>query len=179
MLYCCMATGLVKGPGWTRGFTERLKGLTQAAVATASDLTMQALIALGVQRLAVVTPYPNDVAERVASFFSAHGFEVVAEKHMPAKDIQSVNDYPPETAYRLVRSLDLFSADGVCILATDFRTLEALAPLEKDLCKPVVSTNQAIMWGGLHIAGIKEKISGCGRLLAELPPLPPLPTITG
>ncbi len=29
----------------------------------------------------------------------------------------------------------------------------------RDLGKPVVSTNQAVMWAGLHITGVEEKIA--------------------
>lgn len=172
ILYCCMATGLIKGPGWAREFSDRLRGRTEVPVAAASDLTMQALQALGVRRVAIVTPYPEHVAERVAPFFRAHGFHVVAERHLAGTDIQSVNDHPPETAYRLARSLDLSAAQGVCILATDFRTVEALAPLEGDLGLPVVSTNQAVLWGGLRLSGVTASIPGYGRLLADTVPLP-------
>ena len=38
------------------------------------------------------------------------------------------------------------NADGIIIVATNFRTLEVLGLLEQELRKPVMSSNQALMW---------------------------------
>jgi maleate cis-trans isomerase len=44
-------------------------------------------------------------------------------------------------------------------------TLDALAPLEIDAGKPVISAASAMMWNALRTAGIRHNVSGYGRLL--------------
>lgn len=167
LVYACMGTALVKGVAWSDQLREEMRALTRAQVVTAAQLTMDALRQLGIRRVAIATPYPALLQPKVRPYFEAHGFEVVSERHLGVSNVREVGTYGPEAAYDLVRSLDVSRAEGVCILATDFRTFEALDRLERELGKPVVSTNQAILWGSLRAGGLTEPISGCGRLLGE------------
>jgi maleate cis-trans isomerase len=44
-------------------------------------------------------------------------------------------------------------------------TLPAMELLEQDLGKPVISSASAMMWHALRLAGVRQSISGYGRLL--------------
>jgi maleate isomerase len=71
-------------------------------------------------------------------------------------------------AYRLGRSADVPDADAVFIACTALPTLDVLAPLEADLGKPVVSANQATMWGALRLAGVATTgLEGRGALYRQ------------
>ena len=172
MVYACMGTALVKGVEWSNRLRAEMRALTRAQVVTAAQLTMDGLRLLGVRRVAIATPYPELLQPKVRPYFEAHGFEVVSERHLGVANVRQVGSYGPEAAYHLVRSLDVSRADGVCILATDFRTFEALEWIERDLGKPVVSTNQAILWGSLRAGGLTEEIAGYGRLLRDTRRIP-------
>ena len=165
MVYACMGTALIKGVAWSDTLRAEMERQTRARVTTAAQLTMAGLRRLSVRRVAIATPYPEMLQPLVRPYFEAHGFEVVAETHLGVSNVRQVGSFGPEAAYRLARSLDVSKAEGVCILATDFRTFEALDWLERDLGLPVVSTNQAILWGALRTAGLDDVVPGCGRLL--------------
>lgn len=165
MVYACMGTALVKGVAWSDRLRNEMAALTRAPVTTAAQLTMAGLTRLGVRRVAIATPYPEFLAAKVRPYFEHHGFDVVAEQHMSVSNVRQVGTFGPEAAYKLARTLDRERAEGLCILATDFRTLEAIESLERDTDRPVVSTNQAILWGALRAGGLTDSISGCGRLL--------------
>ena len=47
------------------------------------------------------------------------------------------------------------------------RTLEILAPLEKETRVPVVSSLPHALWSGMRLLGLKVKAPGYGRLLAN------------
>ena len=66
----------------------------------------------------------------------------------------------------MARKANRPEADAVCLLATDLRSFPILQQLEDDLGKPVISTNQAILWKSLLAAGMKPEIQGYGRLLS-------------
>ncbi|MFM9888834.1 MAG: hypothetical protein ACKVQT_37905 [Burkholderiales bacterium] len=172
MVYACMGTALVKGVAWSDALRREMTQITRARVVTAAQLTMAGLRHMSVRRVAMATPYPEMLQALVRPYFEAHGFEIVAERHLGISNVRQVGVYGPEAAYKLARSLDTSRADGVCILATDFRTLEALEWLERDIGKPVVSTNQAILWGCLRTGGVADAIAGCGQLLRETGGIP-------
>ena len=55
-------------------------------------------------------------------------------------------------------------ADGVVIVATNFRTLEVLTVLEQELRKPVISSNQALMWVAHQMLGLPQGQVDWGEL---------------
>ena len=54
---------------------------------------------------------------------------------------------------------------------TDWRALETVDRLEKNLGKPVVTANQATIWAAFRTLGITEPIKGYGRLMESLTPM--------
>ncbi len=46
--------------------------------------------------------------------------------------------------------------------------MAVLETLERDLGKPVISSNQASLWQALRMAGVREAIPCFGRLLREI-----------
>ena len=48
---------------------------------------------------------------------------------------------------------------------TNVRTLEVIEPLERELGRPVVTSNQAGLWHALRLVGVDAAIPGYGRLL--------------
>ena len=60
---------------------------------------------------------------------------------------------------------DVPQAEAICIFATDLRGIEILSLLEKKLGKPVVNSNQAILFNALRILNDNQLITGFGSLL--------------
>jgi len=74
----------------------------------------------------------------------------------------------PEVAYKLARDTYKAGCDGVFSSCTFFRTVEILERFEKDMGKPMVSSNQASMWLALRTLGVKKPIKGFGSLMTRL-----------
>ena len=53
------------------------------------------------------------------------------------------------------------------ISGTGLPTVGVLERLERELGKPVISSNQACLWRALRLAGVSEPVPGFGRLLRE------------
>ena len=65
----------------------------------------------------------------------------------------------------LARLVDTEDAEAVFLSGTGMPTLPVLELLEQDLGKPVISSASAMMWDALRLAGVRQPISGYGRLL--------------
>ena len=59
-------------------------------------------------------------------------------------------------------------ADAVLLSGTGLPTVGVLEMLERDLGKPVISSNQASLWRALRMAGVREPVAGFGRLLTAV-----------
>jgi len=165
--YACLSTSLAKGLGWSETFIEDVRRATGLPATTAATATMDALRELGVKRVAIGTPFPDSISVTVKPFFQKYGFRVVAEKNLNVSDEKEIGRIAPDAIYGLGRDADVEEAQAVCLLATDISTLDVIEGLESDLRKPVITTNQAILWKLLRLAGVQTCIPHVGRLLAE------------
>ena len=66
----------------------------------------------------------------------------------------------------LAKHIDSPDAEAIFLSCGDMATLGIVDKLEKALGKPVVTSVQATFWGALRVAGIDDRIDGCGTLLA-------------
>jgi maleate cis-trans isomerase len=56
-------------------------------------------------------------------------------------------------------------ADAYFISCANIRATDVIEQLERELNKPVVTSNQAAFWSSLRMAGIKDDVPALGRLM--------------
>ena len=160
--YGCMKSCLVKGPEWE---ATTCRGLSAEVIpfATAGAILRAALEALGARRVAIFSPYGDDVAELVPEYFAAAGYELVANVNRSnLADPYLVVSTHPEDLFRGIVSLP--PADALCILATDLPTFQILEALEQTWGGPVITSNLAMLWWLLRSAGVREALPQLGTL---------------
>lgn len=126
---------------------------------------MKGLRALGCQRIALLTPYIDEVNAVVEAYITEHGFEIVTKGSFKQVGDPEICRIPPSAIYDAALSFAEADIDGVFLSCTGLRTSSILEPLEEALGKPVVSSNQALAWDALRLAGYNEPIEGYGQLL--------------
>jgi maleate cis-trans isomerase len=153
--------------GWGREqpLVDRIASLCRAPALLAAHAVRVALHHLGVTRLALGTPYPESISRQGRAYWEAAGFQIVGYHRLAGvTDIYSETE---ERAAELARQADTPDAQAVLISGTGLPTVGALERLERELGKPVVSSNQACLWRALRLAGVSEPVTGFGRLLRE------------
>lgn len=134
-----------------------------------ADAVVDALRALNVRKVALASPRTEFVTERELKFLASSGFEVVASRSLGLGSTEEERRYigrvPTETLYRLALSVNRSEADAVFVTCTQLPTLPMIERLEKELGKPVVTSNQATFWRCLQHIGFAGSIKGYGRLL--------------
>lgn len=162
--YGCTTGSLVHGPGYDEEIESRIRDAAGLpAVATAAAIK-RAFDAVGIESVAITTPYIGDLNRREAEFLDAAGYEVHDISGLGLKPNLEIGEQRPETAYREARLLDHEDADGVFISCTNYRTFEIIEPLERDLEKPVVTSNQATLWNAFELLGVDPPANAPGRL---------------
>lgn len=170
--YCCAETSFLQGTegnAWIAGEITRGTGLPAT---TAMSAMVAAVRALGALRIALVTPYTAERERAMIDFWGRMGVEVVSARSRDfnegvgdAREWYQTNLQPPATSYRMARAADHPRADALVISATNFRTFEIVDSLEQDAGKPVVTSNQAILWQTLGLLGAARPERGLGRLM--------------
>lgn len=110
-----------------------------------------ALAARGVERIGLLTPYAPEVTAALQENLSTAGFSVPAVASFNQSDDFTVARISPASILNAVLNIGARSdVDGVFISCTSLRTLDVIAAAERELGKPVVSSNWALGW---HLDG--------------------------
>ncbi|MBL1120139.1 aspartate/glutamate racemase family protein [Streptomyces sp. 110] len=127
-----------------------------------------ALTATEAKRVGFISPYPRDVAERMTNGFQEAGFEIPVATTFKNPTGFVSDDAPfitPDSmaaaTRRLINETEL---DTVVIACTQMRAAEMIEALEEETGKTIISSNQALCWHALRLAGCDDKIDGWGRL---------------
>jgi maleate isomerase len=126
---------------------------------------IEALKALGLRRVALLTPYMQAINERMRAHVEARGIEVPALGSFNNPDDLVAATISPDTlleaATRLGRAKEV---DGVFISCSSFRAAGIIERLEQATGKPATASNHAMAWHALRLAGYREPVKGWGRL---------------
>jgi len=167
--YGCTSGSLLRGKGHDKEIEARIeRGSEVPAVATAGAVT-KALTVLGARKVAVATPYIEEVNSLERAYLGLSGFQVVDLKGLGIKSNYEIGKLEPDKAYSLVKELAYEEADAIFISCTNFSTLSVVKKLEEETRKPVISSNTATLWAMIKRCGISLNVKGMGRLLEEGP----------
>jgi maleate cis-trans isomerase len=163
------AIAFFRGMGHDLELINRIMSATGIRATTTLTAVVEALRRLRATRLAVATSYLPDIDARLVNVLHGSGFEVVAIRGLGLKRSIDMGKVTPAETYRLAREVARAApnADGILISCGNLRSFEAIAPLEADTGRPVVTSNQAALWQALRIVGVREPVANLGRLLKE------------
>ena len=120
---------------------------------------------MGVTRIAVLTPYIDEVDAMIARHIEDHGLEIAGFTSFHMADDVQMASLPPEAIYQAALEADRPGAEALFISCTAIRACDVVERLERTLGKPVVTSIQAMFWRSLEYAGYSAPIAGYGRLL--------------
>ncbi len=150
---------------------ERIHAVRPGAkVVTPITASLAALDGLGTHKLAVLTPYTDDVNQIIAHHLTAHHKEICAFTSFHIDDNEVMAALPPDAIYQAALEADRPEAEALFISCTAIRAVDVVEQIENAIRKPVVTANQAMIWQALRLAGCAAPIAGYGRLLHHATP---------
>jgi len=134
--------------------------------ATSSVLAINRLLkARNLHRIAFVSPYTDDVQERILATYSAEGFEVVADRHDRRRDNFSFSELDAASISRMVREVAKSKPDAILVFCTNLWGAPLAASLETEIGIPLLDTVAAALWGALTDTGAApERVEGWGTM---------------
>lgn len=166
--YGCTSGSLFKGLGHDKIIQERIEGATRIPAVATAGAVVDALKALDVKRVCVVTPYTDQINNLEEKFLSSSMFQVLELKGLGIKENLKIGKVSSEAVYKSVVKLKYAKADGIFISCTNLATAGIIAKSEEFTQKSVLSSNTATLWAMLRKCGVSTKIQGFGSLLEKV-----------
>jgi maleate isomerase len=138
--------------------------------ATTSVLALAEIFrATGVTRYGLVTPYLDEIQEKILPNFEREGFTCAAERHLRDRGNFSFSEYSAETIAGLVREVAAAKPQAISIFCTNMRGAPLVEALEREIGIPIYDTVATAVWGSLKLAGVDpRRVQGWGRLFREV-----------
>lgn len=161
--YCCTSATTVLGENTV--FSRLREGRPSIAPTTPLTAATAGMRALGAKRIAVLTPYERSVNAIVEQALAARGFEIPVFATFDEADDNAAGRITLGSVRQAVLKIgNRDDVDAVFVSCTNLRLAEAVPGLEDALGIPVTSSNHALAWHCLRLAGIDEALPHLGRL---------------
>ena len=148
---------------------ERLRTRSRGLPVVGSCASIvQALTTLGPRRVALFDPpwFDAELNALGAAYYEAAGFDIVASSPCALPSEQSAIE--PAGLFEFVRQHVPDDAEAVVFGGNGFRVVGVIDALERELGRPVVSPNQALLWAAMGAIGARtDAITRYGRLFAS------------
>lgn len=148
--------------------TQIRAGADVAEVTNPLESVLAACRALGVRRIGFLTPYAPEVSAALRAALEQGGIEIAGFGSFEEPDEHRVACIDPASTLAAIRSIGAApGVEAVFASCTNLRTVEIIAEAEAALGKPMISSNQALAWRMLRLAGIEGGLApSAGRLAA-------------
>ncbi len=136
----------------------------KAKITTPSTAAIKALKKLNIKKLAIFTPYSKKLNNEIVDYFSSQDFDVVANTYLDIAADYDIGKVDQNFLFETLSKIEMKNADALFISCTALPVLTIIERLEKKLGKPVITSNQSLIWDTLESIGMNKDILGYGKL---------------
>ena len=116
------------------------------------------------KRISILTPYTREVNDEMAEYFAQQGLDVLNITGFGFDSDLDMTSLPPEAIAAAAKDVCRTEADLLFISCTAIRASLVIEDIEKAINKPVVSSNQALVWHSLKLINYSGVVEGYGSL---------------
>ena len=153
-----------------RSLCEAIRARTSVPATTSTLACIDAAHALGAKRVGLVSPYTDDVQQRIADVWAEEGIAPHAERHLGLRDNFSFGEVEPAVIADMIRAVAAEGADTIVILCTNLDGAALAASLERELDIAVLDSVAVTLWRTLALAGGSvASLAPWGRIFQTMP----------
>ncbi|WP_198021414.1 maleate cis-trans isomerase family protein [Burkholderia sp. WSM2232] len=162
----CTGASIAYGKGCDTRLAERMTATLNVPSTNTMIAVKGALRAVGAARILHVCPFGDAFSRIEAQSLADAGLDVHRSVSLNFTDAKvAARMEPMEIVERVLQLID-DGTESVFLSCANVRAFEAVPELERTLNMPVVTSNQAMLWGALQLAGWQGSVDGGGRLFA-------------
>jgi len=171
IVFHCTASSMEAGLDGERLVLDGMRGAAPGArVASTASAVLSAVAALDIRRVVLISPYLAATHQHEIDFLTEAGLSIVGGRSLGLAGGDQYIAVSPAEWLRLGQAEMRPDADGLFLSCTNIHSPEVVEPLEALIDKPVLTSNQAVLWYALRACGQQLSVPGLGRLCQR--PLP-------
>lgn len=163
----CTVTSMADGPEGERRIIDALRRAGAPHVATTSTAVRAALAACEAQRISLVTPYDAHKTDEEIAFLREAGYEIVAARGYDLDGSDAYCATPADVWRDRVLAARDARADVYFLSCANIQGLGIIAGLESELGRPVLTSNQVVIWDALNQIRSEHARRGPGSLFSR------------
>lgn len=138
--------------------------------ATTSVLALNEIFtATNVRKFGLVTPYLDEIQEKIIANYGNAGFECVASRNLRDRGNFSFSEVTEEVLIEMVREVAKEKPEAITIFCTNLRGAGIVDRMEKETGIPIYDTVSTAVWKAMKVAGADtRRVKGWGRLFTEV-----------
>jgi maleate isomerase len=160
IVFNCTATSMMEGPSGDAFILDTIRGETNIDTMSTAQAVVAALRTIGMKKFVLISPYVQKNNDHEAEFLHGFGLDVVHDFGLGLRGGDEYLAVTPERWAEIALAHDRPDSDGFFLACTNTTQIEAIEAIERVSGKPVVNSNQAVIWAAVN------------RLRARVPSLP-------
>lgn len=164
----CTANSTAEGRAGEAKLIHALKQAGASQATTTATAIRCALNSLGARRIVLLTPYSAHVTAEEVSFLGKAGFEVIHARGFALKGSDEYCTTPAEFWRDRAIEAARPEADAYLVSCANISVFPVIAEIEQKLGRPVVTSNQAVIFHALSLLDAADRRACPGRLFDSL-----------
>jgi maleate isomerase len=162
----CTANSMEEGQDGEARILAALKGAGARHATSTATAIRRALDALGARKIVLITPYSQATTDHEADFLNAAGYDVIYAKGYDLAGSDAYCATPPEVWRDRAVAAARADADVYFLSCANISVFGIIEELEGRLGRPVITSNQTVIWDALARLGWSDRRGCPGRLFA-------------
>jgi len=162
----CTANSMEEGQGGEARILAAVAGSGARHATTTATAIRRALDALHARKIVLVTPYSQEVTDHEADFLNQAGYNVIYAKGYALAGSDAYCATPPEVWRDRAIAAARPEADVYFLSCANISVFGIIEELEARLGRPVITSNQTVIWDALTRLGWRDRRGCPGRLFA-------------
>ena len=164
IVFHCTRSSMEEGLDGEARVVEVIQNATGCPATVTGQAITEALNTFRIKKLVVVTPYSEKINQDEVHYLRSAGFEVIHEFGLGLAGGDEYITVTPKRWREIVSENIRPNAEGYLLSCTNTTMIEVIEELERDLGRPVVTSNQATLWASLRKLNVKDHVDGLGQL---------------
>lgn len=161
--YGCTSAGMLIGSDAVERQVRSAR--PEVSVTDPFRASIAALKHLESRRIALITPYSEDINRSMRTSFINAGFEVPVAASFNRTNDNDAHRIAPQSIRESAEALGARDdVDAVFVSCTSLRVATVAEDAEAAIGKPVLASNLCLAWHCLRLGGIQDSLNGYGRL---------------
>ena len=165
ILLGCTSATLTHGSAFDAELANKIAMQAGSIVLTAAGCLVASIKAMSASKVGFASPYTSDINVHAELFLQENKIETVNRAEIDRElNNWEQGELTTEEVFDLAIRADSDDAQAIVLSCTDLRTVDAIPKIEAKLGKPVISSNQAMVYCAMAKLGLKKRNELPGRI---------------